>query len=412
MRAGWVTQKLSEIVYIQEGPGIRKHEYEADGYPMINVRCVQNGYIDMSNSRSANMELATTKWEHFQVKAQDILFTISGTIGRSAIVQEGDLPLLMNTSVVRFRPLDPKLDTRFLYHLVSSSHFINELLDYATGTAIKNVGPSHLKKMEISYPPLSEQKRIVAILDQAFEAIDQAQANIERNIKNAEELFQSKLNEVFSQEVDGWEEKKLIELTDKIGSGATPRGGQSSYKDSGISLIRSMNVHNEGFRMKNLAFIDEEQAAKLDNVKVESDDVLLNITGASVARCCVVESDILPARVNQHVSIIRPNRGRINSQFLHYALTCQENKKKLLGIGEQGATRQAITKAQIQAFKISFPRSIEAQERIVIEINETRKMTGRIIDILSQKIASIEELKKSLLQKAFSGELTVKEVVA
>ena len=97
------------------------------------------------------------------------------------------------------------------------------------------------------------------------------------------------------------------ELTTKIGSGATPKGGRESYGTEGISLIRSMNVHNGYFEYKELAHISDEQAEKLDNVTIHENDVLLYITGASVARCCITPNDVLPARVNQHVCIIRCN---------------------------------------------------------------------------------------------------------
>ena len=128
MKQGWVTDRFQDVVFLQEGPGIRKYEYQNDGYPMINVRCVQDGFIDMTKSRSANYELATTKWKHFQIEEGDILFTISGTIGRSAIVKKSDLPLLMNTSVVRFRPLTNELDRRFLYHIVRGKKFQDDLI--------------------------------------------------------------------------------------------------------------------------------------------------------------------------------------------------------------------------------------------------------------------------------------------
>ena len=110
-----------------------------------------------------------------------------------------------------------------------------------------------------------------------------------------------------------------------------------------------------GLEDKKLAFIDDNQAEKLNNVAIQDKDVLLNITGASVARCCVVDKQYLPARVNQHVSIIRLKDNVLNEKFLHYALISKVTKDLLLGIGEQGATRQAITKAQIESFKIRFP---------------------------------------------------------
>ncbi len=163
----------------------------------------------------------------------------------------------------------------------------------------------------------------------------------------------------------GWEVRALGEVCAKIGSGATPRGGNDSYKDAGISLIRSLNVHDLEFRLKDLARIDDEQAQALANVEVSVGDVLLNITGASVARCCVVPIDLLPARVNQHVSILRPKPQMLSTEFLAYLLVSKEMKDKLLGIGDDGgSTRQALTKAQLQEFPIPLPPPDE-QKRIV-----------------------------------------------
>jgi type I restriction enzyme S subunit len=167
-----------------------------------------------------------------------------------------------------------------------------------------------------------------------------------------------------------WQSRPLGELTDKIGSGATPKGGQSAYKESGISLIRSLNVHDLEFRYKDLARIDGEQAEALSNVEVEARDVLLNITGASIARCSQVPSDVLPARVNQHVSILRPKNGLLDSRFLSYLLVSDGTKNQLLNIGDKaGATRQALTKAQLQAFEIPVP-PLEEQKRIVAALDQ------------------------------------------
>ena len=127
------TANFADVVFLQEGPGIRKYEYEENGYPMINVRCVKDGYIDMTTAKAANSELANGKWKHFQVDAGDILFTISGTIGRTAIVQKEDLPILMNTSVVRFRPMVDDLDTKYLYYYLQSKVFLDELHSYSRG---------------------------------------------------------------------------------------------------------------------------------------------------------------------------------------------------------------------------------------------------------------------------------------
>ncbi len=168
----------------------------------------------------------------------------------------------------------------------------------------------------------------------------------------------------------GWIRRSLRSATTKIGSGATPLGGESNYKQSGTSLIRSLNVHDGEFRWKDLAFIDDAQAKQLDNVVVESGDVLLNITGASVARCCIVPNEVLPARVNQHVSILRPVADCLLPGFLQYMLVSRDYKNQLLSAGDGGATRQALTKAQLQDFAIVFPESLAEQRRIVGILDE------------------------------------------
>ena len=144
----------------------------------------------------------------------------------------------------------------------------------------------------------------------------------------------------------GWVTKRLGDVTIKIGSGATPLGGEEAYKKSGICLIRSLNVHDWGFKEAKLAHIDDVQASRLSNVVVEADDVLLNITGASVTRCCLAPPEFVPARVNQHVSIIRPAKSHLSPAFLHYLLISKTYKDRLLSTGEEGgSTRQEIGRA-------------------------------------------------------------------
>lgn len=201
---------------------------------------------------------------------------------------------------------------------------------------------------------------------------------------------------------NGWEVRKLKDVTTKIGSGATPKGGQSSYIESGISLIRSMNVYDQGFVENKLAFINDEQATKLNNVEIQEGDVLLNITGASVARCCIVPKEYLPARVNQHVSIIRPKKNVLNEKFIHYSLISESSKSKLLGIGEQGSTRQAITKAQIESFNIAFPSSLKEQKQIVAILDKAFAKIDQAKANVEKNLENTKELFQSKLNEIFS----------
>jgi type I restriction enzyme, S subunit len=146
---------------------------------------------------------------------------------------------------------------------------------------------------------------------------------------------------------------RLGDHCDKIGSGATPRGGKEVYLNDGpVSLIRSQNIRNDRFSYGGLAFISHEQAAQLQNVEVKEGDVLLNITGDSVARACQVDRAVLPARVNQHVAIIRPKPALIDAKFLRYFLVTNSMQAHMLGLAAAGATRNALTKAMIEDFRV------------------------------------------------------------
>ena len=162
----WPAIHIGAVAFFQEGPGIRSYEYQDGGYPIINVRCVRDGHIDLNDSKAVDSELVKQKWSHFSVEAGDILFTTSGTIGRVAIANPEHLPLLMNTSVVRFRTLDASiLCNAFLYQYLRSDYFVERLKSLATGSAQLNCGPSHIKTMQISLPPLETQQAIVAEIE-------------------------------------------------------------------------------------------------------------------------------------------------------------------------------------------------------------------------------------------------------
>lgn len=189
-----------------------------------------------------------------------------------------------------------------------------------------------------------------------------------------------------------WKKYKLGEIATKIGSGATPLGGKESYLESGdFSLIRSQNVLDFSFSKSGLAFLSEEQANGLKNVEVEVNDILLNITGDSVARVCQVPSDILPARVNQHVAIIRGKNEIIDQQFLKYYLLQPSFKRYMLGLASAGATRNALTKSMIESFEILAPdlptqrqiaqilSSLDDKIELNLQMNQTLEATAQAI---------------------------------
>ncbi|OBU24350.1 restriction endonuclease subunit S [Photobacterium aquimaris] len=392
----WKTKGLDEVLFIQEGPGIRKYEYEDGGYPMINVRCVQDGYVDMSKSRSANYELATTKWKHFQVEENDILYTISGTIGRSAIVKKSDLPLLMNTSVVRFRSLTEFLDTKFVYYAFKTETFIKELLGYSTGTAIKNVGPSHLKKMAISYPPISEQKRIVALLDTIFADLEQTRAKTEQNLKNARELFDSYLQQVFSQKGEGWVDGKMTDICEINTKLIDPKedeylellhiGAGNIVSNTG-EIIKLQTAKEEGLISGKFVF---------DNSMILYSKIrpyLMKVCRPEFTGLC--SADIYP---------LSPIKEVMDKDFLFYLLLSKDfTDYAISGSGRAGMPK--VNRTHLFNYSVSIP-PIEKQREFIIKINQVASQSQDLERIYKSKLVTIDELKKSILQKAFSGELT------
>ena len=189
---------------------------------------------------------------------------------------------------------------------------------------------------------------------------------------------------------------RLRAITTKVGGGATPRGDKESYKNSGITLIRSLNVYDFVFERDGLAFLDHDQAAQLENVAVQPDDILLNITGASVARCCMVPGDVLPARVNQHVAIIRINKNKADPRHVLYCINSPRYKHHLLALAHGGATREALTKETIEKFQIPLP-DLPTQRKIAAILSAY----DNLIENNTRRIAILEEIARSLYREWF-----------
>jgi type I restriction enzyme S subunit len=188
-----------------------------------------------------------------------------------------------------------------------------------------------------------------------------------------------------------WPLRRLKDITSKIGSGATPRGGKNGYRAEGISLIRSLNVYDFSFTEEDLAFIGDEQAAELDNVIVQKDDILLNITGASVARCCLTNPKFLPARVNQHVAIVRVRPDVADARFVLYCINSLHFKSRLLALAQGGATREALTKTTIEDFEVCQPPLAVQRRRAGIlsaydELMENSQRRIRLLEAMARAL--------------------------
>ena len=295
-----------------------------------------------------------------------------------------------------FCVLDCKEDTnpRFLFYYLQSRFFVNEMVSQATGASYPAVSDKIVRSAHIPVYSYDEQVVIADMLDKVTYII----AKRKQQLAKLDELVKARFVEMFGNPVlndKGWKLKSLSDLTKKIGSGATPKGGKEVYQENGVAFIRSMNVYNGKFEYKELAYISDEQACKLDGVTVKEKDVLLNITGASVARSCVVPTDILPARVNQHVCIIRCGESII-PEFLNKILIDDNYQNFLWNIAGSGATREAITKQQVENLQIITP-PIERQGAFV----EFCKQIEGLKILMQRSLEQMKTLKKALMQQYF-----------
>ena len=322
---------------------------------------------------------------------------VAGNGDLNAKYYEGKFDAYQRTYIIESIDKE-KLHVKYLYYFLSE--YLTYLREQSIGGVIKYIKLENLTDAILPLPTIPIQKRIAEILD----AADALRRKDQELLRKYDELAQAIFIDMFGDPVKnekGWEVKKLKSITSKIGSGATPTGGKTVYKESGIALIRSMNVYDFSFKWKDLAFIDEVQAAKLNNVEVKSKDVLFNITGASVCRCSIVPDELLPARVNQHVAIIRAKENELNPVFLNHLLVSDKVKRNLLGIGAGGgAVMEAITKDQLENLEIILP-PIEIQNKFEVNWSKIYKM------IKNTKSLKSDLLFDSLLQQAFKGELVI-----
>ena len=353
-------------------------------------------YIQIGDLRNNDvMKYTTESSTNVLCTKQDILIAWdganAGTVGYNL---EG----VIGSTLAKLSPKIKGVHIGFVGRFLQSKFAY--LRESCTGATIPHLSRPVLSNLQIPLPPLPTQQKIASILD----AADTLRQKDKALLAKFDELTQSLFLDMFGDPVSnpkGWNFMELKDCTSKIGSGSTPRGGKEAYQEEGISLIRSMNIYDNQFKYDNLAFISDEQADKLKNVTVELNDVLFNITGASVCRCSIVPLDVLPARVNQHVSILRTKKNIVTPIFLSHLMISENVKRHLLKVGSAGgAIMEAITKEQLEKYLIPVPPiALQNQFAERVTIIEQQKVVAQA------SLEKSEELFNSLLQKAFKGEL-------
>jgi type I restriction enzyme S subunit len=388
MKEGWKYVRLGDVATYINGFAFKPDDWSSNGIPIIRIQNLTD------SSRAFNYCSREDVPLKFYVDDGDILISWSATLG---VFEWCNGKALLNQHI--FKVVFNKMEINKQYFKYAIYMSIDEMSKHTNGATMKHIRKGDFDNIRIPLPPLPEQERIVSLLDAEFAKIDAIKANAEKQLQDAKALFQSALKDYLTPK-EGWEEKTLKEITSKIGSGATPKGGRKVYIKEGCSLIRSMNVHYGFFKYDDLAHINDEAARQLNGVEIYEDDVLFNITGASIARCCVVPNNILPARVNQHVSILRTRKEMVLPSFLSYMLISPIHQKELLQIGEAGSTRQALTKTNLEEHIVTIPL-IEEQHRIMEKIEQFSAKIKSLQSNFDTTVTLCNDLKQSILKDIF-----------
>ena len=307
---------------------------------------------------------------------------------------EKDSPAIVSPAYFMFEIIDRDvLNEEYLMMWFRRPEFDRECWFMTDGSVRGGITWDDLCRIKLPVPSYARQCEIV----ESYRAITDRIALKRAENDNLVESLSAVYKELFSDAETQYPKVPLQKICSKIGSGATPKGGKTSYIDKGISLIRSTNVFDFRFEYSDLAHINQNQADALANVTVEPNDVLFNITGVSVARCCMVPDDVLPARVNQHVMIVRPIKGKNMSYYIMFTLCSTDNKAKLLGIGQSGSTREAINKQELESFEIPLP-----DDNAINKFGEAAKRVYEYIRCNIKEILALEEMKTVLLAQLSS----------
>lgn len=310
-------------------------------------------------------------------------------------------------------------DLRYLNYIMSSTPYQKYLRKYANGILeIRlRVSSDDILKRHIPLPPLSEQQAIADFLDKKCAEIDQIVALQEKFIEELKAYKQSLITETVTKGLnpnaplkdsgvewigeipEGWKIMKLAFLTSKIGSGSTPTGGANVYLHDGIKFLRSQNIYFEGLELSDVAYISEEIDAEMKGTRVQSGDVLLNITGGSIGRCYFVDDTLGRANVNQHVSIIRPKN--IRTKYLKYQIQSFLGQHQIAML-QTGGNREGLSATSLSNFKILYPDFPE-QQAIADYLDKKCAEIDQLIAVKQKKADELKEYKKSIIYEYVTG---------
>lgn len=386
--SSWERVSLGEVAEILNGYPWKSDKFGQSGVPLIRIRDVTTGRTETRYEGP----LVDGYW----VDRGDLLVGMDGDFNlRRWKADRG----LLNQRVCKITTNAEAYASRFLEYALPG--YLKLINDATSSVTVKHLSSRTLAEVPLPLPPAAEQRRIVAKLDALTARLARARAELDRVPVLATKLSRSALDLLFGGLVNV-SVASLGTLASKIGSGSTPRGGKNVYITAGVPFIRSQNVYFEGFEREGLAHITDAAAKALAGVTTKQGDVLLNITGASIGRACIVPDDLVGARVSQHVAIIRPTE-QLRPGFL-LAFLRTPLIQNWVWTANYGVTRQALTKSMIEGIEVPLP-DLDEQDRICSVLSANFARAGRMEAEAARARALIDRLEAAILSRAFRGEL-------
>jgi len=398
-----------------------------EGRPYISVKDVTEKGINFKDCKKISEEdFEQLKKNGCSPRVGDVLLTKDGTIGRGVIVKE-EYPKFVALSSLGLLTPSSRLGSHYLLFYLLSGLNIEQMLRTIHGSALTRLTIDKINDLIVCIPPSDEQTAIASYLDRKTVGIDSLIARKQRLIELYEEEKTVVINRAVTKGLDPdvkmkpsgidwlgdipehWKVKKLKYLVCKIGSGVTPRGGASTYQLSGIPLLRSQNVHFDGLRLDDVAYISEETHGNMAGSKVLAGDVLLNITGASIGRCYFVDDTLGEANVNQHVCIIRPTMG-IGTKFLYLVLRSSVGQTQII-LEQTGGGREGLNFEALGSFEIPIMKDENEQTAIVQHIETECSRLDTIIDKFKKQIDLLKEYRTTLISEVVTGKIDVRDEV-
>ncbi|MBN1338098.1 MAG: restriction endonuclease subunit S [Bacteroidales bacterium] len=395
MRKGWEIKKIGEICEVLNGgtPDTKVKEYWDGENLWITPKDMGKLNSIYVNDTERKITAAGLKNSSAKVlPPNSVILSSRAPIGHLAINTK---PIATNQGCKGIVPSD-KINKTFLYYFLKNS--IQLLNDLGSGTTFKELSGSKLSLVEIPIPPLPEQHRIVAILDAAFAAIDKARANIERNIQNARDLFQSKLEEIFTVNKDDWREEKLDNVA-KIMYGYTTK----SSNNGNAKLLRITDIQNNEVDWSAVPYckIEKDDYSKY---KLKDGDIVFARTGATTGKSYLVKNP--PTSVFASYLIrLQNNADILDPEFLFLFFQTSTYWDRI-NTGISGSAQGGFNASKLKELIVCFPNDKKDQHRIIHNLNLIKNKIQILESKYSNKANELDHLKKSILQKAFNGELT------